>query len=225
MNTTLMTVQDIKKILHSVGDPRYLHEKSSDTLQDVANAVNNKQLLLIKENIPELNKQTIEEILETWKDSFQHSKFCCAEIRHILETKYQSKLKEGFEIIPTPLYNAGKADIGLIHNLVSSYETIVAVEVGDVRFDKPIDAFYLQTFNKQSSLSELWVYPTPGTDYSSSRSNKKKDKYYYIFRKGPKFNELKRELDMHYDRVQKLATKADPLMHYMSSNAKIKEMR
>lgn len=217
MDVTHVTVQDIKEILHSVGDQRYLYEKSSDTLQDFANAVNNKKLLLIKENIPKLNKQVINEILETWGDSFQHSKLCCAEMWHVLKIKYESKLKKGFEIIPTPFYNAGKADVGLIHNLGSSYETIVAVEVGDIRFDKPINAFYSQSFNNQSPLHELWIYPTPRTDYSLGHINKKKKKYYYILRKGPKFCELKRELDMHYERIQRLTAKMDPLMHYMLS--------
>ncbi len=217
MNIEKVTVQEIKEILHSVRDSRYLFEKSSDVLQDVANAVNMEQLLLIEENIPNISKHKIDEILALQGNDFQHSKFCCAEIWCVLEAENHSRLKKGFKIIPTPFYNGGKADIGLIHNLDSDYETIIAVEVGDVRFDKPIDAFYSNSFSNQMSLSELWIYPTPGTDYSLGRMNKKKNKKYYIFRRGRKFKELKKELDIYNNRIQRLAADADPLMQSLNA--------
>jgi len=91
--------------------------------------------------------------------------------------EFKKWLEEGkrfplYCVMVEPWYPAGRADVGLImgdKDFPDRYRTIIAVEIGDVRIDKPIEAF-------QNSTEELWIVPYP------DRLKPLQD--YYVFRRG-----------------------------------------
>ena len=101
----------------------------------------------------------------------------------VLYHKFSRLLQKNYKIIDSPKYCGGIADVGLIKRIdanEANYETIIAVEVGEVRAGKPLDAFLCK-------LKELWVLPL--SPFEDAWVIDYKPKNYYVFKRGKKWNE------------------------------------
>ncbi len=94
-----------------------------------------------------------------------------------LYRKYGRRLNSGYIVMGEPQYQAGRADVGLAKVSDSSrsdtgygYPVVVAVEVGQVRADKPLNGL------RNKTLREIWLYSG--------------GEYYYVAKRGPDWHRV-----------------------------------
>jgi len=141
----------------------------------------------IPKSLPKLPEDIYEHLRHR---RFQHTEDMCWGICRLLYQRYRISLDEGrYKIISEPWYRGGKADIGLVQG--EKYEdlvTLIAIEVGEVRADKPIEGFM------NPHLRELWVYPyTVRGDWIYEYP--REGDHYYIFKRGPRWEKVSRKLN------------------------------
>ena len=80
-----------------------------------------------------------------------------------------------YRVMIEPWYPAGRADVGLVlHEKGRDYpRIIIAVEIGDTRIDKPIQA-------SKGPTQELWIVPYPEWGQPCQQNQRK----YYVFKRG-----------------------------------------
>lgn len=167
-----ITRERLLDIVHSERDSRYEYEVYK-YLDIVHKFILNNALTITRKHIPDPGEEKPQEkeILDNLE--FQHDADMSRKIARVLWNKYQHLLKKGYYFVTGRFYD-GAAYAGGIADIVlrSKDRVLIAVEVGEVRADKPLEAFF------RSKLEELWVYPYRG------------GRYFYVFERGPRFKEL-----------------------------------
>lgn len=85
-----------------------------------------------------------------------------------------------YRVMVEPWYPAGRADVGLVFDEKGKEypQVVIAVEIGDTRIDKPIEAF-------KGPTDELWVVPYPEWGKPVRQHHQRK---YYMFKRGINWN-------------------------------------
>lgn len=145
-----------------------------------------KSRRLIPKSLPKLPERVYSDLQ---LQGFHHDEEMCLLMARLLYRKYHVSLDKGkYKIVSEPWYNGGKADVGLVKG--EKYEDLVAliaVEVGEVRTNKLIDAF------KNPHLRELWIYPY-AKDARRRYPYPRQFNHYYVFKRGPQWDEIEFKL-------------------------------
>lgn len=154
-------------------------------------------LQISEKTVPKSLPKLPEDVYGYLRCAFHHAEDMCWLMACLLYRKYRTSLDKGrYKIIPEPWYGGGKADVGLVQG--EKYEdlvTLIAIEVGEVRANKPIEGFM------NPNLRELWVYPYP-TQGDWIYEYPHEGDHYYIFRRGPPWEKVSRKL--HEEKMRRL---------------------
>lgn len=185
----IQTARKLLDILHSARDDRYEWEIRECLLQ-LSGIVVMGGLRISEKAIPKSLPKVSEDVSRRLRhQGFQHAEDMCWAMSRLLYRRYRVSLDKGrYKIVSQPRYSGGKADIGLVQG--EKHEdrvTLIAIEVGEVRANKPIEGFM------NPNLRELWVYPYSGEGDWIYEYPREGD-HYYIFRRGPRWVKVSRRL-------------------------------
>ena len=163
-----ITLEKLRNIVHPANDPRYEYELFL-YLDILYEAVSIGALKITRRVIPRLPEESPEEKEALDDVDLQHAERESRAIARLLYNKYNRLLGKDYSIVGGLSYELASYGVGIADVALRSKDgVLIAVEVGEVRADKPLKAFF------RSGLRELWVYP-----YQLSKN------YYYVFKKGP----------------------------------------
>lgn len=199
----IQTARKLLDILHSARDDRYEWEIKEYLLQ-LSGIVVTDGLQISEKTVPKSLPKLPEDVYGYLRCAFHHAEDMCWLMARLLYRKYRTSLDKGrYKIIPEPWYSGGKAGVGLVQG--EKYEdlaTIIAIEVGEVRANKPIEGFM------NPNLRELWVYPYPVRGDWIYEHPCEGD-HYYIFKRSPHWQEISRNL--REERMERLKSALKPL--------------
>jgi len=172
--------EKLRWILHSDENERY-EGAIATYLDEVYFTIQNDMICTEERGVPVLpsEKDWEKQILDSVQPLFHHDERSCREMARILLRKFDKKVRDKvYQITGNVSFSAGRADVGLIRQVNEGFETVIAVEVGETRADKPLCAFY-----EFSPLRELWVYPYDSDFYYVFMPGKNWEKYLDLRRK------------------------------------------
>jgi len=176
-----LSKEQLQDIIHSAGDSRY-EFALFEYLDILHEAVSVGALSITKRVVPNLPEQSPQERDALSEIRFQHAEDESLEIARLLFHKHKHLLDRGYYIVSGLAYHAASYGGGIADIVLRFEDTVlIAVEVGEVRANKLLNAFW------RTHLRELWVYP-----YQVSRRQRR---YYYVFKRGPEWRRLENYLD------------------------------